>query len=82
MELEGGGKADKNQLTMGGCLLPDTTIDWSDFPSYLGSPPSSPFHGFGKEELPGRLIIKTEQIDVEDVFESISREKKRGIPKD
>ena len=49
---------------------------WADFPDYLGSPPSSPFHGFGPEEdIPSRLVIQTEIVDGEEVFGGIEREK-------
>ena len=59
-----------------------STEDWSEYPQYYGSPPSSPFHGFGvEEELPGRLLIKTVEVDGEEVFEEITREKRRGRPK-
>ena len=27
-------------------LPPDSRMDWSEFPCYFVSPPSSPFHGF------------------------------------
>ena len=43
---------------------PPVHVDLSDFPSYLGSPPASPFHGFDSEEmLPGRLVINTDTVD-------------------
>ena len=61
---------------------PPVHVDLSDFPSYLGSPPASPFHGFDSEEmLPGRLVINTDTVDGEEVFTSIRREKGRGRPK-
>ena len=60
----------------------ESTEDWSEYPHYYGSPPGSPFHGFGvEEELPGRLLIKTVEVDGEEVFEEITREKRRGRPK-
>ena len=58
-------------------LPPDYSADWSEFPRYFGSPPSSPFHGFqDDEQIPGRLVIKTVEVDGEEVFESMEREKK------
>ena len=50
----------------------DNNIDWSEFPLYIGSPPTSPFHGFDRQDIPGGLLIKTETVDGEEVFESIS----------
>ena len=55
--------------------------DWSEFPPYLGSPPSSPFHGFGAEDnIPGRLQILSEVVNGEEVFLSVHREQKTGRP--
>ena len=61
---------------------PDTTTDWSEYPTFIGSPPSSPFHGFGpQDKIEGKLVIETELVDGEEVFKSICREKRRGRPK-
>ena len=54
--------------------------DWSEFPTYLGSPPSSPFHGFSAEDIPARLEIHSEVVNGEEVFLSVQREKKTGRP--
>ena len=55
--------------------------DWSEFPPYLGSPPPSPFHGFGAEDnIPGRLEIHSEVVNGEEVLLSVQREKKTGRP--
>ena len=59
----------------------DNNIDWSEFPLYIGSPPTSPFHGFDRQDIPGGLLIKTETVDGEEVFESISRKGKWGVGK-
>ena len=58
------------------CL--QTSIQPRNFPTYLGSPPGSPFHGFGTEvDIPGRLMIKTVFLDDgEEVLEGIRREKR------
>ena len=53
-------------------------VDWSDYPSHLESPSSPPFHGFDADDIPtSRLIIKTEVVDGEEVFDSIDRVKVR-----
>ena len=61
---------------------PPDDFPWSDLPPYIGSPPPSPFHGFGPEEqIPGRLQIQTEMVDGGEVFLSIQREKRTGRPR-
>ena len=46
---------------------PDYSTIWSEFPRYFGSPPSSPFRGFGDDEqIPGRLVIKSVEFDGEE----------------
>ena len=61
---------------------PPDDFPWSEVSPYIGSPPSSPFHGFGPEEqIPGRLKIKTEMEGGEEVFLSINREKRTGRPR-
>ena len=53
-------------------------VDWSDYPSHLESPSSPPFHGFDADDIPtSRIIIKTEVVDGEEVFDSIDRVKVR-----
>ena len=61
---------------------PPDDFPWSEVSPYIGSPPSSPFHGFGPlEQIPGRLKIKTEMEGGEEVFLSINREKRTGRPR-
>ena len=61
---------------------PPDYFDWSDVPSYIGSPPSSHFHAFGPDEkIQGRLHIKTEIVDGEEVFVDIQRKQRRGRPR-
>ena len=62
-------------------LPTDNTNDWPELSEYLGSPPSSPFHGFGEEEISGRIILETVEVDGEEIFENVRREKKMGRPR-
>ena len=44
------------------------------------SPPSPDFHGFGDEDVPGRLVVETAGVDDEEYVISVSREKPPSAP--
>ena len=49
--------------------------------SDLDSDEDTNFHGFGKEGIPGRIVIETEVVNGQEILSKVHREKRRGRPR-